>query len=173
MSQEESANQADHPIHQPVDSGATASPHMGGRLAAAREQAGLSVEEVAGKLRLSPRQVEALEAGDAEALPGAMFVRGFMRNYARLLGIDPEPLLEAYQEATPAPARHEISLQSINIAISQRNVKSSVPYVLVALALLLALAVWALFMQNPVSTPPAVTPTPQENQTSSVSLILS
>jgi cytoskeleton protein RodZ len=43
------------------------------------------------------RQVEALEENAYEQLPGPVFVRGFVRNYARFLGLDPEPLL-AYAE---------------------------------------------------------------------------
>jgi len=60
----------------------------GAMLAAAREAAGLSIDAVAGQLKLAPRQVRAIEAGDFAALPGRTFVRGFARNYARLLGLD-------------------------------------------------------------------------------------
>lgn len=60
-----------------------------------RERKGLSTEEVAGQMRLMRSQVEALEADDYEALPGVVFVRGFIRNYAKLMQIDPAPLLES------------------------------------------------------------------------------
>lgn len=70
----------------------------GRMLAEARERAGLSVDEVARQLRLAPRQVEALESDDHAKLPGNTFVRGFLRNYAKLLQIDPEPLLAGSQE---------------------------------------------------------------------------
>ena len=62
-------------------------------LRAARNAQNLSVGEVARQLRLSVAQIEALEASAFERLPGQVFVRGFMRNYARLLKLDPEPLL--------------------------------------------------------------------------------
>ncbi|MDO9063656.1 MAG: helix-turn-helix transcriptional regulator, partial [Sulfuricella sp.] len=62
-------------------------------LAEAREKLGLSVVEVARQLRLSPRQIEALEADDHASLPGKTFLRGFLRNYAKLLQLDPDPLL--------------------------------------------------------------------------------
>ena len=65
----------------------------GSRLTAARTAAGLSIAEVARHLKLSPLQVEALETGDHEKLPGPVFVRGFMRNYARLVNLDPVPLI--------------------------------------------------------------------------------
>ena len=57
----------------------------GVRLARARETLKLGTADVARQLKLSIGQVEALEAGQFERLPGAVFVRGFIRNYARLV----------------------------------------------------------------------------------------
>lgn len=65
----------------------------GAALRAAREARGESVAEVAFALKLNPRQIAALEADDFAALPGTAFVRGFLRNYARYVGLDPAPLL--------------------------------------------------------------------------------
>lgn len=65
----------------------------GRQLAAAREFQGWSVEQVASKLNLAPRQIEALEAGRLEQLPSMMVARGFIGTYARLLKIDAAPLL--------------------------------------------------------------------------------
>ena len=61
----------------------------GEQLAAARANRGLSITEIAQHLKLSPWQVEALEAGDHRRLPSPVFVRGFIRNYARLVKLDP------------------------------------------------------------------------------------
>lgn len=69
----------------------------GALLRRAREARGESVHEVAFALKLSPRQVDALERDDFDALPGMAFVRGFMRNYARYVGLDATPLLDAVQ----------------------------------------------------------------------------
>lgn len=62
-----------------------------------REKKGLTVDQVASQLRLSARQVEALEADDYGSLPGNVFVRGFIRNYAKLLQIDASSLIEAVE----------------------------------------------------------------------------
>jgi cytoskeleton protein RodZ len=86
---------------QPAGAPATEPPRPGHALAQAREQRGQSVAEVAQQLKLSPHQVEALEADDYERLPGPVFVRGFVRNYARLLNLDPQPLLSRL-ESPPA-----------------------------------------------------------------------
>jgi len=73
-------------------------------LAQAREAQQLTVADVAAQLKLSPAQVNALEAGAFERLPGPVFVRGFIRNYARLLQLDAQPLLSSIEaQLTPAP----------------------------------------------------------------------
>ena len=71
----------------------------GALLRAAREAAGMSIDAVAQQLKLAPRQVKALEDGDFTHLPGRTFVRGFMRNYARLVRLDPEAVLGALPAA--------------------------------------------------------------------------
>jgi len=65
------------------------------QLAAAREQRGMGKGEVAQRLKLHPRQLDALERGDWAALPGRAFARGCARSYGRLLGVDVEPLLRS------------------------------------------------------------------------------
>ena len=64
----------------------------GQRLRAARLAHGLTTADAALRLKLSTRQVEALEAEDWSALPERTFTRGFFRNYARLVGVDPDSL---------------------------------------------------------------------------------
>jgi cytoskeleton protein RodZ len=72
-----------------------AAPTAGGMLRAARDAMGMSLDTVAQQLKLAPRQVTALEEDDFARLPGRTFVRGFLRNYARLVRIDPEKVLSA------------------------------------------------------------------------------
>ncbi|MBS0354122.1 MAG: helix-turn-helix domain-containing protein [Proteobacteria bacterium] len=80
----------------------------------AREAQGFSLAEVANALKLNVRQVDALEAGRFDDLPGPAFTRGFLRNYARLLKLDVAPLLAhvdrpgdgASVELTPASNAH-------------------------------------------------------------------
>ncbi len=64
-----------------------------GELAAAREARGWTVADVASKLGMMPRQIEALERGDWDALPGQAFVRGAIRACGKVLQADVEPLL--------------------------------------------------------------------------------
>ena len=67
------------------DAESDAAASAGARLRDARMAAGLSIDAVAQQLKLAPRQVQALEDDDFAQLPGRTFVRGFMRNYARLV----------------------------------------------------------------------------------------
>jgi cytoskeleton protein RodZ len=65
----------------------------------AREAAGISLDSVAQQLKLHLRQVKALEDDDFAQLPGRTFIRGFIRNYARLLRLDPAVVLAALPDA--------------------------------------------------------------------------
>jgi cytoskeleton protein RodZ len=80
----------------------------GAVLAAARTAQNLSVADVARQLKLSASQVNALEAGEFERLPGPVFVRGFVRNYARLLRLDPDRLLDMMPDAPGTELRNEM-----------------------------------------------------------------
>jgi cytoskeleton protein RodZ len=72
-------------------------------LAARRNELRLTLEEVSQRLKLAPRQILALEANDFASLPGLASARGFVRSYAKLLELDPEPLLEMVTaETNPA-----------------------------------------------------------------------
>lgn len=65
----------------------------GERLREARESKGLTVEDVAARLRIPARYVRALEQGDLAALPEPTFVRGYLKAYARELALDGDALV--------------------------------------------------------------------------------
>jgi cytoskeleton protein RodZ len=73
-------------------------------LAAQREAMGWTVEQVADQLKLAVRQVIALEAGDYASLPSAAVVRGFVRAYAKVVKLDPVPLVAQIALDAPAPS---------------------------------------------------------------------
>ncbi len=60
----------------------------------ARDAKGLTVQDAAGRLRMSPKQIEHLEAKEWSKLPGAAFVRGALRSYGKLLDCDVTDLLQ-------------------------------------------------------------------------------
>lgn len=69
----------------------------GAQLASAREKLGYTQEYVAGKLHLRVRIIELLETDDYENMPEPVFIKGYLRAYARLLGMTPEPLLDIFK----------------------------------------------------------------------------
>lgn len=70
----------------------------------AREAQGITLEDAAARLRLMQRQVEAMETDDFASLDPPVFARGFVRNYARLLGLAPDALLARMAGAPAEPA---------------------------------------------------------------------
>lgn len=120
--------------------------HIGPSLIAGREALGLSVDDVSNRLRLSPRQIHALESDDFIILPEAVITRGFIRNYARLLGIDPAPLLQIYNQYVPVQDNQAIAIPSANIVISGEANRSWRTYAWVAGVVILLLGGWIAYM---------------------------
>jgi cytoskeleton protein RodZ len=67
----------------------------------ARNAKKLTLKDISNNLRLSIKQVEALENNNFSSLPPAVITRGFIRNYARFLELDAEPLLASYRVRMP------------------------------------------------------------------------
>lgn len=86
-----------------VDVVVASGPLVGEQLRLARESRGLEVADIAQTLKLGPKQVEALEAGDWKGLPGNTFIRGFVRNYARLMQMDSAPLMAQLDNVLEIP----------------------------------------------------------------------
>lgn len=80
----------------------------GERLREERVRQGLSEDDISARLRLSRTYLRALESDDYERLPQPAFVRGYLRNYARLLELPAEEVVSEYQrlvdEQAPVPA---------------------------------------------------------------------
>lgn len=87
----------------PEQEGATASLSLGGRLRSNRESMGLSTLEAADRLHLSHSMVKALEADDYSALPSAIFIKGYLKSYARLLKLPGAELVRAYEVMSDNP----------------------------------------------------------------------
>lgn len=83
---------------------------MGEALADRRRALGYSVEDIVLKLKFGRHQLEALEQGRFDRLPGTTFVRGMIRNYARLLDLDPAPLLGQARSAARGDSETAIVL---------------------------------------------------------------
>jgi cytoskeleton protein RodZ len=120
-----------------------ASLSVGAQLAREREAQGLSVADVANRLKLTPKQINALENDQFDSL-GPVFSRGFVRNYARLLQLDVQVLLDAMQ--APGTAAEDLTIRDEHIAIShslsQYWLKLIVAIVIIAIGLTLGVYQW-------------------------------
>lgn len=124
----------------------------GAALAAARQAQSLSVADAARQLKLSVSQIEALEAGDFEKLPGTIFVRGFIRNYARLLKLDADALLRSVDLVLPSPPAREEAPPSRDIPFPAAKPRRGPWYALALVLLLGGLAAYEFFWNEPEST---------------------
>ncbi len=114
-------------------------PKVGVLLAKARKSQKLSVEDVATSLRLSIAKINALEADDFLVISDPTLARGFIRSYARLLKLDPEPLLIAHRQLIPAEIVNPIGVKTevVSSPIQGSNLRNkSIILVLVFVAII-------------------------------------
>jgi len=119
-------------------------------LAAQREAMGWTVEQVADQLKLAVRQVIALEAGDYASLPSPAVTRGFVRAYAKLMKLDPAPLVAQIAIDSPeavetgaAPVRRPTPASFSQAKFPSHGKRSSLPLGWIAVAVVLAAAAGA------------------------------
>lgn len=118
-------------------------------LRAARERAGLSVADLAARLRMGGRQIDALERAEYASLPTGTFLRGFVRNYARAVGADAQQaitLLEQTHAGAPVLKTPDIVVPSQNIKLVPAGGELASPRgriaIVAAVMLMLAWAGW-------------------------------
>jgi len=143
---------------------------VGVELARARQAAGLAVADVAQQLKFAPRQIEALEEGRFDDLPTGTFARGMVRSYARLLKIDPEPLVQRIAARVAVPdnaAAVAAARRPIPIVDSAR--RTNLAYAGISLAILAVIGALAFEWQRERSkaarltfVPAAQSPAPVE-----------
>src|SRR5580698_4379994 len=73
--------------------GSLASFGIGAKLRQERVGKGLAIDDISRDTRIAPRFLEAIETDDYSSLPGLIFTRNFVRQYALILKLDPDPLL--------------------------------------------------------------------------------
>lgn len=87
-----------------------------------RESIGLSVEEVASDLKLRPSQIEAIESGNKEAFQDVFYLKYFIRDYSKYLGLDYENMIDEFNEFL-FDYTSKISLDDIKKAQKKAEIK--------------------------------------------------
>jgi cytoskeleton protein RodZ len=127
-----------------------AEPGPGRMLAQLRSERSLSVADVAQRLKYGARQIEALEAEEFGKLPaGSTFVRGMIRGYAKLLDVDPQPVLKAL-ERRHIPAEITVDLRAKRIPFPDGAKRGTRLYLV--LSLLALVAVLGVLYESQVGT---------------------
>jgi cytoskeleton protein RodZ len=109
-------------------------PSVGDELKSAREAQGISIEQAAERLRLMNRQIAAMESDNFTALGQPVFARGFVRNYARMLGLDAEALV-ARLDKSGIP----LSIKAENLPLEEPGSLLTSPWFLGGVAVLVIL----------------------------------
>jgi cytoskeleton protein RodZ len=131
----------------------------GGALRAAREKQNLSLQEVANRLKMSVKQIEALEADHFDALPEPTIVRGFIRNYAKQLRLNSEPLIDAYTVMVPSSSPYDLTVKSaVNMKMTNGDKPKASIYLWLGLGAVLLAGLW-VFYQQYIQKPSPVEPT--------------
>jgi transcriptional regulator with XRE-family HTH domain len=94
--------------------------HFGYLLREARLKASLSIEEIARRTKIPVSQLERLESGDSSSLPADVFVCGFLRAYAREVGLDGEEAVARYRRV----ARNQPEMSYASLVISRGDDES-------------------------------------------------
>ena len=132
----------------------------GARLARARALLGMSVEEVADQLKLDPHTIVALEAGDHRSIGATVFVRGFLRRYAALVGESPAEIEALYARLPDAEFQPDLSKTGMHriAPASFRPKIQTGPALVVALALIATGTAWWALRSRPAPVAPAPAP---------------
>lgn len=132
---------------------------LGGLLKKAREQRGLTLDDVQDATKIRKRYLEAIESGDYKVLPGSFYVRAFVKTYAETVGLDAEEVLRLYHRELPQPPSAESSAAAAaraepirrperRIQHNDRLGKVAVTMLMWAFPILIAVVIYVYFSYN-------------------------
>ncbi len=136
---------------------------LGSRIQTARQAKGLSIEDVALKLKVHRHTLRSIEEGNLDDMPEPVYARSFTRAYAAYVGIDPEIVQETVDQVFPlekTPEYTDKTDRSAPYIRPRRRSSSKSPWLaLVVLIILVAAGAWyyMTYMRAPATaTPPAI-----------------
>lgn len=129
---------------------------LGEKLRQAREDKGMSVGEVADATRIAPLYIESIDNDDYRALPGGIFNRGFVKSYAKYVGIDEQEALADYARLlndTAGTDVEEVTTYRPQVLTDDRATTSMVPTIIVSIVILGLMTGGVLFLVNYLQRP--------------------
>ncbi|HLJ66548.1 MAG TPA: RodZ domain-containing protein [Chloroflexota bacterium] len=134
---------------------------LGELLRNARHKKNLSLDEASEATRIKVHFLEALENGEYNLLPGPAYTTGFLRNYARFLGLHPDDVAEDYHAMQPSPIPTVKPATRVLASGYERQNRVRILWVLTVLAALVV-GGYAIKEYNSVhAAPPALSLTPE------------
>ena len=117
---------------------------FGEELRQAREQRGASLADVEKETKIRAKYIKAMENDDFDVLPGKVYVRGFLRMYARFLGLDGDFLVERYEEQL-APWSVETEEPEAHQSTALQTEKTTLPWKPLLMAAVVIILVFVVY----------------------------
>jgi len=128
---------------------------LGGWFQQARERQGFSLEQIAAKTRIPQRHLQALEEEDFASLPAKVFTKGFVRSYARALGLDEDEALQLFlTSSSNFYDRTQEAQEHIQVTLQTAHRKRFNWNLVVILFLIIAGALFYLLPEQQETPPP-------------------
>jgi cytoskeleton protein RodZ len=125
--------------------------NFGSYLKHERELRGIPLEEISGATKIHIRFLQALEENQFDELPGEVFVKGYIRSYANIIGADVEEVLNIYKECTG----NNIENSSDSVITSNTSAKNFLGFALIGL-IAIALIFGLRFLISSKNNPPVI-----------------
>jgi cytoskeleton protein RodZ len=119
----------------------------------------LSIDDVAARLRIRSRYLEAIEQGRFDQLPGAAYIPAFLRAYANHLGLDADKVMTAYQLSGPVPIERPVTLPA-DFPIVEKRAPIGLAVLTVLLVIGAGYAVWQYLPRQQAIVSQKVPPVP-------------
>ena len=144
---------------------------LGEKLRQAREAKGIGISEVAENTRISPVYIESIDHDDYRALPGGIFNRGFVKSYAKYVGVDEQEALADYAKLLYETEGdvEDVKFHRPEVLTDDRAPASMLPTLIVAAVILGLMTVGILFVLSYLrqpNEPAASQATPKTNENS-------
>ncbi|SFP32822.1 cytoskeleton protein RodZ [Nitrosomonas cryotolerans] len=122
---------------------------VGHLLRNARISRSMSLSDVARQLRLSVQQVEAIEKEDYDKLPGRTFMRGFVRNYANLLQLDPVAILQLLPQSAPTISVQRTPFRIKEISLTSNHERNGHSlFIIIIILILFSLVIYWIYQNG-------------------------